>query len=136
MFSALAFRPPSATTENARENKMKTTLLWLAILTATSTLYGQDQATTPEVPPVITTDRPAITDASTVVPSGYVLFENGFETTGDQRQNSFEMSQAIGSYAQQVRAERCALTACAGHLWIRLRCSTGFHVDFLFRPRT
>ena len=50
-----------------------------------------------------------------------------------QRQNSFEMAQAIGNYAQQVRAERCAIALCAGHLWIRLRCSTSFHVDFLFR---
>ena len=33
-----------------------------------------------------------------------------------QRQNSFEMARAIGNYAQQVRAERCALTLCAVHL--------------------
>ncbi len=50
-----------------------------------------------------------------------------------QRQNAFEMAQAITNYAQQVQAARCAVTACAGHLWMRLRCSTGFHVDFLFR---
>jgi len=50
-----------------------------------------------------------------------------------QRQNPFEMAQAISNYAQQVQAERCAVTACANHLWIRLRCSSGFHVDFLFR---
>ena len=50
-----------------------------------------------------------------------------------QRQNRFEMAQAIANYAQQVRAERCVLTSCAGHFWIRLHCPTGFHVDFLFR---
>jgi hypothetical protein len=50
-----------------------------------------------------------------------------------QRQSGFEMARAISNYAQQVRAGRCALTLCAGHLWIRLRCSAGFHVDFLFR---
>jgi len=50
-----------------------------------------------------------------------------------QPQDHFEMAQAIANYAQQVQAERCAVTTCAGHLWIRLRCSTGFHVDFLFR---
>ena len=50
-----------------------------------------------------------------------------------QRQNSFEMAQAIDNYAQQVRAQRCLLTLCGAHLWIRLGCPTGFHVDFLFR---
>ncbi len=50
-----------------------------------------------------------------------------------QRQNCFEMARTIGNYAQQIRAERCVLTCCAGYLWIRLRCSSGFHVDFLFR---
>jgi len=50
-----------------------------------------------------------------------------------QRQDSFEMAQAIDNYAQQVRAGRCALTLCGGHLWIRLSCADGFHVDFLFR---
>ncbi len=50
-----------------------------------------------------------------------------------QRQNSFEMAQAINNYAQQVRAQRCLLTLCGAHLWIRLRCPTRFHVDFLFR---
>jgi hypothetical protein len=50
-----------------------------------------------------------------------------------QRQSSFEMAQTIGNYAQQVRAERCAITFCDEHLWIRLRRSSGFHVDFLFR---
>jgi len=50
-----------------------------------------------------------------------------------QRQNSFEMAQAITNYAQQVRAEHCVITFCGGHLWIRLRCSNRFHVDFQFR---
>lgn len=50
-----------------------------------------------------------------------------------QRQSNFEMAQAIGNYAQQVRAERCAITSCSNHLWIRLRCAADFHVDFLFR---
>ena len=50
-----------------------------------------------------------------------------------QRQNRIEMAQAITNYSQQLRAERCVLTSCAGHLWIRLRCPFHFHVDFLFR---
>ncbi len=50
-----------------------------------------------------------------------------------QRQSSFEMAQAIGNFARQVRAERCAIASCDDNLWIRLRRSSGFHVDFLFR---
>ena len=49
------------------------------------------------------------------------------------RQSNFEMAQAIANYAQQVRAERCAMAWCGHHLWIRLGCVSGFHVDFLFR---
>jgi len=51
----------------------------------------------------------------------------------NQRQSDVEMTQTIGNYAQQVRAERCSLTCCEEHLWTRLERSGGFHVDFLFR---
>ncbi|MGB8885552.1 MAG: hypothetical protein WCC87_02465 [Candidatus Korobacteraceae bacterium] len=51
----------------------------------------------------------------------------------NQRQNSVEMAQTIGNYAQQIHAERCSLTACDDHLWTRLEGSGSFHVDFLFR---
>lgn len=53
-----------------------------------------------------------------------------------QRQSGSEMTQTIANYAQQVHAERCALTACDDHLWVRLERSPGFHVDFLFRLPT
>lgn len=77
---------------------MKATLLCLSILLGASALYGQDQTSMPGMTmtePVIMTDRPAITDASTVVPSGYLLFENGFAATGDQRQNSFDFTETL-----------------------------------------
>ena len=54
----------------------------------------------------------------------------------NQRQNGIEMTQTIGNYAQQVHAERCSLTSCEDHLWIRLERVSGFHVDFLFRLPT
>lgn len=54
----------------------------------------------------------------------------------NQRLNGIEMTQTIGNYAQQVRAERCSLTCCEDHLWTRLERSNGFHVDFLFRAPT
>jgi len=62
--------------------------------------------------------------ASTVATETVVIY---------QRQSSFEMAQTIGNYAQQVRAERCAIAFCKDNLWIRLQRSGGFHVDFLFR---
>jgi len=77
---------------------MKLTLLWLCILSGSGALYGQDQMNMPGMTmtqPTIMTDRPAITDASMVVPSGYLLFENGFAVTGDQRQNSFDFPETL-----------------------------------------
>ena len=50
-----------------------------------------------------------------------------------QRQTTLEIAQVIDDYAQQVHAQRCRLTLCSGLLWVRLRCASGFHVDFLFR---
>jgi hypothetical protein len=46
-------------------------------------------------PPVINTDRPAITDASTVVPSGSLLFENGFTETAGDSQRSFDFPETL-----------------------------------------
>lgn len=50
-----------------------------------------------------------------------------------QRQSAIEMTRTVANYAAQVHAERCAMTWCDDHLWIRLGCPNGFHVDFLFR---
>jgi hypothetical protein len=61
-------------------------------------LYGQDQQSpTPaaSAPPVISTDRPAITDASTVVPNGYFVFENGFAETGSQGHASYDLPETL-----------------------------------------
>ncbi len=50
-----------------------------------------------------------------------------------QRQSAIEMTRTIANYAEQVHAENCGVTRCDDHLWIRLACPDGFHVDFLFR---
>ncbi len=50
-----------------------------------------------------------------------------------QRQSAIEMTRTIANYAAQVHAERCGITCCDDHLWIRLVCQNDFHVDFLFR---
>ncbi len=54
----------------------------------------------------------------------------------NQSQNGIEMTQTIGNYAQQIRAERCSLTCCDDHLWTRLERAGDFHLDFLFRVPT
>jgi Type II secretion system (T2SS), protein E, N-terminal domain len=50
-----------------------------------------------------------------------------------QRQTAIEMTRTIANYAAQVHAERCGITCCEDHLWIRLTGLDGLHVDFLFR---
>lgn len=50
-----------------------------------------------------------------------------------QRQSAIEMTRTVANYASQIHAERCGMTWWDDHLWIRLGCPNGFHVDFLFR---
>jgi hypothetical protein len=40
-------------------------------------LPKRNQVPTPLAPRVINTDRPAITDSTTVAPAGYFIFDNG-----------------------------------------------------------
>jgi hypothetical protein len=63
-------------------------LLFLFPLPGALSLHGQDQA--PAVDAVISTDRPAITDSSVVVPAGSVQAENGFLETDSQGQSVFD----------------------------------------------
>lgn len=87
---------------------MKATLLCLWILAGAGSLYGQDQTNMPGMTmtqPVITTDRPAITDASTVVPKDYLLFENGFAETGNQGQSSFDFTETLVRFGLTSKTE-------------------------------
>ena len=49
-----------------------------------------------------------------------------------EKQNAAEMARIIVNYAQEIRAERCLLTCCKKHLWVRLQAASEFWVDFLF----
>jgi len=71
--------------------------LWLCwILIATNLLRGQEEpAANTNSLPTITTDRPAVTASSIVVPSGDLQFENGFTETGNQGQTSFDFPQTL-----------------------------------------
>jgi len=67
-------------------------------------LFGQDQST-PSAPPTINTDRPAITDSSVVVPSGALLFENGFTETGNEGQRSFDFPETLVRFGITSKTE-------------------------------
>ncbi len=55
--------------------------------------------------PTITTDRPAITDASTVVRNGVLVFENGFAEAGSHGQQSFDVPETLVRLGLTPRAE-------------------------------
>ncbi|HEX8815962.1 MAG TPA: transporter [Terriglobales bacterium] len=56
-------------------------------------------------PPTITTDRPAITASSVVVPSGVLLFENGFTETGDTGQQGFDFPETLIRFGLTSKTE-------------------------------
>jgi hypothetical protein len=75
------------------------------VLAGSALLYGQDQAGAASSQPVITTDRPAVTDSSTVVPRGYLQFENGFTETGDQGQSGFDFPETLVRFGLTSKTE-------------------------------
>ena len=78
-------------------------LFWTVV--ANASLYGQDQSGAANTQPAITTDRPAITDASTVVPKGDLQFENGFTETGNQGQQSFDFPETLVRFGLTSKTE-------------------------------
>ena len=68
-------------------------------------LYGQDQTGAGSALPTITTDRPAITDSSIVVPRSDLLFENGFTETCSQGQQSFDFPETLIRYGLTSKTE-------------------------------
>jgi hypothetical protein len=56
-------------------------------------------------PTTITTDRPAFTDSSTVVPSGDLLFENGFTETGNQAQSTVDLPETLVRFGLATKTE-------------------------------
>jgi hypothetical protein len=55
--------------------------------------------------PIIATDRPAVTDSSTVVPKDDLLFENGFTETGNHGQRSFDFPETLVRFGLTSRTE-------------------------------
>jgi len=78
-------------------------LLWN--LVAPPLLRAQDQAAQGSTQPTIATDRPAITDSSTVVPRGYLVFEDGFTETGNQGQQGFDFPETLLRFGLTSKTE-------------------------------
>jgi hypothetical protein len=78
-------------------------LFWLFIFSTPTS--AQEQPSSASTPPTITTDRPAITDASTVVPLGELVFENGFTQTGNQGQQGFDSPETLVRFGLTSKTE-------------------------------
>lgn len=78
-------------------------LLW--ILVGTVSLRGQNQTGTATAQLAISTDRPAVTDSSVVVPSGELLFENGFTETGNRGQQGFDFPETLVRFGLTTKTE-------------------------------
>ena len=87
-------------------NKLITAGLLLSwILVGSASLHGQAQPDAAGTQAVITTDRPAITDSSVVVPSGGLLFESGFTESGSQGQRSFDFPETLVRFGLTSKTE-------------------------------
>ena len=68
-------------------------------------LYGQNQIGAGSALPTITTDRPAITASSIVVPRSDLLFENGFTETSTEGQRSFDLPETLIRFGLSSKTE-------------------------------
>jgi hypothetical protein len=82
-------------------------LLLSSVLAGSASLFAQDQSqpSSPSAPPTISTDRPAITDSSIVVPKDYLLFENGFTETTNGGQTGFDFPETLARFGLTSRTE-------------------------------
>jgi hypothetical protein len=81
------------------------TLLMALILAGMLPLHGQDQPAGPAAPGPITTDRPAVTNSSVVVPAGTFQVENGFLETSSQGQSVVDGPESLVRIGVAKRTE-------------------------------
>jgi len=75
------------------------------LLTLVTSLQGQDQAPVPDTVGPISTDRPAVTDSSVVVPAGSLQVENGFLETSSQGQSVIDTPESLVRFGLAKRTE-------------------------------
>jgi len=71
------------------------TMLLAVIVAATPTLHAQDQPEDADTKKPISTDRPAFTDSSLVVPAGSFQLENGFLDTATRGQSVIDLPESL-----------------------------------------
>jgi len=81
------------------------TALLALILAAALPFLGQDQAPNVNAAGVITTDRPAVTNSSVVVPAGSLQAENGFLVSSSQGQNVLDGPESLIRFGIAKRTE-------------------------------
>jgi hypothetical protein len=77
----------------------------IGVLAGSPSLHGQDQAGSASGQSTITTDRPAVTDSSVVVPRSDLLFENGLTQTSTQGQRSFDLPETLIRFGLTSKTE-------------------------------
>src|SRR5215467_8609203 len=75
---------------------------YLLLFFCAGMVYAQSQ---PDRDPEIVTDRPDVTEASTVVPKGSLQFENGLTWTGGHGTSSFDVAETLVRYGISSRTE-------------------------------
>jgi hypothetical protein len=78
--------------------------LLLVCLAGTLSLHAQDQMSS-GAPGPISTDRPAVTDSSVVVPMGSFQAENGFQETRSQRQSVYDAPETLLRFGLAQKTE-------------------------------
>ena len=79
--------------------------LLACVLIGTGRLKAQDSTTGPTAVPPITTDRPSVTDSSTVVPKDVLQMENGFLFNGSQGLRTFDVPETLIRFGLTSKTE-------------------------------
>ena len=100
------FRRQDNTELSARPMLARTSIALLAfLLGGMAPLHGQDQPPSADSAGPISTDRPAVTNSSVVVPPGSLLVENGFLETSSQGQSILDGPESLVRFGVAKRTE-------------------------------
>jgi hypothetical protein len=95
--------PAASGTTGGKLDRIYKALL-AALLMGIAPLWAQDQPASPASSPIVT-DRPSVTDASTVIPTGSIQFENGFQDAGTQGTRTIDGPETLIRIGLQAKTE-------------------------------
>lgn len=101
--------------------------IWLILISAGLQLHAQNLPTDANTPSPITTDRPAFTASSIVVPAGSLQFENGFLETTAQGQTGFDFPETLMRFGILSKTE---LRFTAPDYYVNYNTDLGFGTGF------